>query len=359
MLVDALAETVRRHAAGPRPSFSAAQLLVLVDGLPVAEVVVGVEAAYDDAEGSPARGPAVAVTRDTRFDLASVTKLFTAAVVLEVLADHGLDLDTPVAEVLAGYRDAPRRQVRFRHLLTHTAGLPPVWSGWRDGPDPRRARRQVLALAPVAPAGERHVYSCIGYVHAGFAVEELAGAPLDVEVARRITGPLGLASTGYRPDPDVPVAATEWQDHPAPGITRGAVHDETARALGGVSGNAGLFGTAADLARFGEALRLGGAGVLRESTVDLMTRPLVAAGLTPGYRQAAGPRLADEANFGRLAVGSLGHTGFTGTMLLVAPRRQLTVAVLTNRVHPSRSWSDPSVLRRDVAAVLAEDGGAA
>lgn len=352
MLPEALAATVQRHAAGPRPSFSAAHVLVLVDGAPMAEVVHGVEAAFADESGTPLHD-SVAVTPDTRFDLASITKLFTAAVVLEALAEHGLDLRTPVADVLPAYRDAGRRDVQVGHLLTHTAGLPPVWAGWRDGPDPERARRAVLDVRPVTAPGERYVYSCIGYLHAGFAAEELAGRPLDELLRRRVTEPLGMTSTGYRPPPGTPVAATEWQSHPTPGITRGAVHDETARAVGGVAGNAGIFATARDLARFGEWLRTGAGGAAHDSTHALMTRPLTHG---PGYAQAAGPRIADAANFGRLSDGSLGHTGFTGTMLLIDPRRMLTLVVLTNAVHPSRAWNDPSVFRRDVAAVVAENG---
>ena len=348
MLADALVGTVRHHLAGPRPSFSAASVLVLVGGEVVAEVVQGVEAAYADAAGTPQAG-AAAVTPDTRFDLASITKLFTAAVLLEVLADRGLDPDSSVTDALPGYP----RGVRFVHLLTHTAGMPPVWSGWREAPDPQEARRRVLDLAPVAPPGGASVYSCVGYLHAGFAAEALAGRPLDALVAQRITGPLGMTVTGFRPAPGTPVAATEWQEHPAPGMTHGAVHDETARALGGVAGNAGIFATARDLARYGEALRTGAPGVLRESTRGWMTSPLVPG---DGYGQAAGPRLADRTNFGRLAEGSFGHTGFTGTMLLVNPDRDLTLVVLTNRVHPSRKWSDPSMFRREVAAVVAGNG---
>lgn len=352
MLLDALTATVRRHAAGPRPSFTAADVLVLVDGEPVAEAIHGVERAFSDAQGTPVAQP-VPVTAETRFDLASITKLFTAALVLEELADHGLDLATPVAEVLPEYRDPARGDVRFRHLLTHTSGLPPVWRGWRAAPSPEQARRAVLDLLPTAPPGTAHVYSCVGYLHAGLAAEALAGASLDELLRRRITDPLGLGSTGYLPPPDAPVAATEWQDLPVPGITRGAVHDEAARALGGVAGNAGIFATARDLARFGEALRVGAPGVLRESTRALMTGPLAHG---PGYEQAAGPRLADRANFGDLAEHGLGHTGFTGTMLLVVPEAGVTLVVLTNAVHPDRRWNDPSVVRRDVAAVVAGKG---
>lgn len=355
MFGDALAATVRRHAAGPRPSFTAADVLVLGDGDSVAEVVLGVEAAFSDEQGTR-RPETTAVTAETRFDLASITKLFTAALLLEELADHGLDLRTPVADVLPAYREERRRGVRFGHLLTHMSGLPAVWSGWRDGPNPEQTRRAVLGVRPTSAPDETHVYSCIGYLHAGFAAEALSEQPLDALLRRRITGPLGLTSIGYRPAPGTPVAATEWQERPVPGIAYGEVHDETARSLGGVAGNAGIFATARDLARFGEALRVGAPGVLRESTRALMTRPLAVG---PGYEQAAGPRIADRTNFGRLAGGSLGHTGFTGTMLLVDPRMGLTLVVLTNAVHPSRRWNDPSVFRRDVAAVVAENGGEA
>jgi CubicO group peptidase (beta-lactamase class C family) len=328
-------------------------VLVLGDGRPVAEVTHGVEAAFVDQQGTP-RPEQTALTAATRFDLASITKLFTAALLLEELADHGLGLQTPVAQVLPGYGQEGRSQVRFAHLLTHTSGLPAEWSGWRDGPSPESARRAVLGLRPTVAPGAVHRYSCVGYLHAGFAAEALAGEPLDALLHRRITGPLGLTSTGYRPAPGTPVAATEWQELPVPGITHGEVHDETARSVGGVAGNAGVFATARDLARFGEALRVGAPGVLRESTRELMTRPLVDGA---GYGQAAGPRIGDGASFGRLATDSLGHTGFTGTLLLVRPRTGLTLVVLTNAVHPDRRWNAPSVFRGDVAAVVADSAG--
>ncbi|MBO9577189.1 MAG: beta-lactamase family protein [Microbacteriaceae bacterium] len=353
MSAGVLDEVVRRHTAGPRPAFTAAQILVLVDGEPIAELVHGVEQAYSDADGAPAADQ-VPVTTATRFDIASVTKLLTAALLLEELADHGLGLESRVRDVLPEYRGTEREDIRFRHLLAHTAGLPPTWGGWRAGPGPEQARAALLALAPGTAPGTVHAYSCIGYLHAGFAIEALAGEPLDAVLRRRIAGPLRLAATGYRPERDEPVAATEWQERPRPGITRGAVHDETARALGGVAGNAGVFATARDLARFGEELRTGAHGVLRETVRTLMQRPIAPAGLQPAYEQAAGPRLADSANFGRLADGGVGHTGFTGTMLLMHPARRLSLVALTNRVHPNREWSDPSVFRRDLADAVIE-----
>jgi CubicO group peptidase (beta-lactamase class C family) len=356
--VELLVETIRRHAAGSRPSFTAAQVFVLLDGQPAADLVHGVQQAYADAAGTPFPN-AAAVTADTRFDLASITKLFTAAIVLEVLADHDLTIETPVAEVLPAYREDSRRDIRFRHLLTHTAGLPPVWLGWQEGPTPEQARRRLLTVRPGAAPDEAHVYSCVGYIHAGFAAEELTGQRLDELLAERISGPLGMAATGFTPAPGTPTAATEWQERPVPGMTRGVVHDETARALGGIAGNAGVFSTAHDLARFGEALRTGEGGVLRESTRELMTRRVAPAGINPAYEQAAGPRIADAANFGRLASGACGHTGFTGTMLLLHAGRRLTLVTMTNWVHPCRDLTDPGAFRRDVAGILASRGAVA
>ncbi|WSG11576.1 serine hydrolase [Nonomuraea sp. NBC_01738] len=151
-----------------------------------------------------------------------------------------------------------------------------------------------------------------------------------------MTGPLGLAGTGYRPAPALiaRVAATEWKpERGLDGCVRGQVHDETAFGLGGVAGHAGLFAPAADLLRFGECLRLGGGPVLSAETTAEMLRDQGAKDAP--FRHGLGVRIGDPGIVGPLT-GAFGHSGFTGTSLVVDPAHRLTVVLLTNAVHPVR-----------------------
>lgn len=198
------------------------------------------------------------------------------------------------------------------------------------------------------PVGGPYLYSDVGMIMAGRLAELTGGAPLDLLVRSRITDVLGLADTGYRPGALPRVAATEWKpERPGPGCVRGEVHDETAYALGGVAGHAGLFATADDLLAFGEALRLGGGPVLRPESVAEMVRDQGAEGAA--FRHGLGVRIGDPALVGTPGDGAFGHSGFTGTSLLIDPARRLTVVLLTNAVHPVRGRDGIRELRHAVA----------
>ncbi|HEY6801542.1 MAG TPA: serine hydrolase domain-containing protein, partial [Agromyces sp.] len=246
-----------------------------------------------------------------------------------------------------------------RHLLTHTAGFSAEWFD-RD-PDPE-ARRFRAGARPAASVDERHEYSCVSFIWAGFVAEGLAAAPLDDVVRDRVLDPLGMTQTGYRPPAELRpvVAATEFQ--PGRGLVHGEVHDETAWALGGVSGNAGLFGTARDLLRFAEALRcggrLGGRQVLSPAVVEALVTPVAAAGVPEptGYRQALGLRVDERWTRG-LGPGAVGHTGFTGTGFATVPGGRRSIVFLTNRVHPTRSSTEILSLRERVVDAAARLGG--
>ncbi|SDG28038.1 CubicO group peptidase, beta-lactamase class C family [Sinosporangium album] len=331
---------------------SAAVALIAVDGKVAASAAVGeiVRFAGASEELLPIRPPA---GRDAIFDLASITKLFTTTVIMSLVEDGGLDLDTPVSTwLLNGYGGHP--QTTLRHLLTHTAGLPPSRRADKEipggGPDIHAKRlERVLSTEPVNPLGHTHLYSDVGMVTAG-RVAELAGkAPLDDLVHKRITRPLGLNDTFYRPSAFSlsRIVATEHRiERPGTGCVRGEVHDETAYGLGGVAGHAGLFSTADDLLTFAEALRTGGAPLLTPDSVAEMTRDHGAEGAP--YRQALGFRLGDPAIVGPLTT-AYGHSGFTGTSLVIDPVRALTVILLTNNVHPLRDRPGIRSLRHAVA----------
>lgn len=313
-------------------------------------IVTGVTRAYADAAGTPlppAEQPPVTPT--TLYDLASLTKLVTATVVA-VLADRGtVALDDPVVRYLPAFGTGERRDVTVRHLLTHTAGLPADTFAWREQPDPTTRRASVLAEPLLDRPGTTFRYSCVGYLLLGLLVEQVAGR-LDAVVDEEVAGPLGLDDLGYRPldrrvDADR-IAATELRAGAADG--RGLVHDENAASWDGVAGNAGLFGTAADLLGLGRALLELLAG--RHSALGLSpssARAMVTLGL--GWRTDDATFMGPLAGRGR----AYGHTGFTGTSLLLDEDRDLVAVLLTNRVHPSRRWSELNPFRRAVAAGLA------
>jgi CubicO group peptidase (beta-lactamase class C family) len=372
------------EAAVPRVC-SAAVAVVAVEGTVVAAAAVGELVRYAGAaEVLLAVRPAV--RRDSIFDIASITKLFTTVVVLSLVDEGRLGLDEPVTTWLPGRYLAG---ITLRHLLTHTSGLPAARRAHEeipgDGEAVHAARMElILSTPPVYPAGERHLYSDVGMITTGRVAEIAGDAPLDELVWERITRPLGLSDTGYRPAASLRlrIAATEDKpDRPGIGCVRGEVHDETAYGLGGVAGHAGVFSTADDLMRFAETLRTGGAPILRPGTVAEMTRD---QGVRDApYAQGLGLRLADPAlaaplltpapthlsshrldlsgvrpepssslAWARVLAGRrpYGHSGFTGTSLVVDPARALTFVLLTNNVHPVRGRPGIRELRHAIAA---------
>lgn len=333
--------------------FPAAVAAVAVDGEIVAEHAVGHTRTWD------APGVAAAAARPvdaaTRFDLASLTKVVTAATLLGLLDERGADAAVPVVGILPEFDTPAMRRITVAHLLSHTAGFAAEWPD--RAPDPGAARFRGGAR-PLDAAGSGHRYSCVGYIWAGLAAEALGGASLDVLAARYVLGPLGMTETGFAPGPHLrpQVAATEFQSDPPRGMVHGEVHDETAWALGGVAGNAGLFGTARDVIRLAEALRLPpGRSALRASVVRAMTSPVAVS--ADGYAQALGPRIGEAWALG-LGRGTVSHTGFTGTSVAAQPGGRRSVVFLTNRVHPLRTPADAiTTIRRrltDAAAAAAE-----
>ncbi|WP_053170857.1 serine hydrolase domain-containing protein [Streptomyces sp. SBT349] len=313
-------------------------------------------------DGRPVPLPAAERTpmaRDTVFDVASLTKLFTAVVVV-ALAERGvLDLDAPVTRHLPGFPPlTPRR------LLAHTAGLPPEAD---LGGLPDRAARlaAVTALAAGTPGAAGapeppvHRYSDVGLIALGAAAEEAAGRPLDALVAELVTGPLALNDTGYRPPPERlgRIAATEYQPWTGRGVVRGTVHDETAYHLGGVAGHAGIFSTAHDLAVLAQALlnggRYGGTRLLGADAVGEMLTDHN-AGLGRAAARGLGWQLDQPDWMGELASPTaFGHTGFTGTGLVADPATGVLLVLLTNRVHPTRDRGAGHAWRRAPARELA------
>jgi len=298
----------------------------------------------------------VPMREDTIFDLASVTKLFTSIAVVQLVEEGRVGLDEPVATYLPEFAAGGKEEVTVRQLLTHTSGFVawlPLWSRY---PDPESRIAAVMAQPLDAPPGMRYLYSDLNLISLGVLVERLRGAPLDEVVADRITGPLGMADTGFNPAEVDRTAATEYQASPPRGVVRGEVHDENAWSLGGVAGHAGVFSTAGDLAVLSQALlnggRYGKERILSPASVRLMVTNFTTA--FPGDSHGLGFEL-DQRWYMDAMSGprTAGHTGYTGTSLVIDFESHSFAILLTNRVHPSRDSGSINAARREWAHGLA------
>jgi len=302
----------------------------------------------------------IPATTDTLYDLASLTKLFATTCVMRLVEQDRLALDEPVATWLSDFAAGGKARVTPRHLLTHTSGLPDHLPLWKLERTPEARLERVLATPLLNPPDTVFRYSDLGLIALGHLVEEVAGASLDRVVADMVSGPLQLDQTMYRPPADLRpcIAPTEDEQAVARGLVWGEVHDENAWSLGGAAGHAGIFSTAEDVGRFAQMYLEGGVleGVrlLRPETVAEMTRNQI------GNLEPRGLGWELDANYymGKLASPqTYGHTGFTGTSLVIDPRRQLIVVLLTNRVHPTRDGPNTNPTRQAVAnaALVAAD----
>lgn len=300
--------------------------------------------AYGHAQTVPRQRP---LGLDTVWDLASLTKVIATTTLIGILLQEGrLSLDDPVGEHLQELRNRPAGRPLLRHLLTHTSGL----VHWRPYYATCRSSAEVLAAireeSLEAQPGERLRYSDVGFILLGEIAARAAALSLDELFLARVANPLGMPDTTYNPSPGLAArcAATEFDEETGE-VLIGTVHDENARAMGGVSGHAGLFSTAYDVARFGRCMLRRGAPLLSEDVFRaIMTREPSAPsgerfvgwdGVTPG-----GPL---DGIFGPRA---FGHTGFTGTSLWHDPDEELFITVLTNAVHPTRRDDDAVFLTR-------------
>ncbi len=300
----------------------------VADGaFPSAVAVVG---ARNQVLGMAAAGDA---DLDTRYDMASMSKILGPTMVaLRALEDGEITLDDTVGR----FFDAPadKAHITIRHLMTHTGGFTPFFWLFEETDDPNDAAGCILRHPLEAMPDGTPRYSCMGYILLGKILEKRLGAPLDVLAQERVFKPLGMVSTCYNPIGDN-IAPTEVD--PVSGIAwRGTVHDENARFLRGISANAGVFSDIHDTARYAAMLATGGGNYLSPAT---MKRAIT--NYTPGHdtHRGLGFHLAGLPGsfFGDfMPDASFGHTGFTGTSLVVDPTTGFYAALLTNRVHPSR-----------------------
>ncbi|HEX2203475.1 MAG TPA: serine hydrolase domain-containing protein [Longimicrobium sp.] len=291
----------------------------------------------------------------TVYDLASLTKVVgTTTAVMLLVEDGRIRLDDPVAAYLPEFTGGGKERVTVRHLLTHTSGLP-AGTDVPAGLSPEEAVRRVLRTPLVHSPGMRVEYSDVGFVVLFAAAERAAGEPLYRLLDRRVFGPLGMRSTSYAFGEGCGRCAGTSRDRG--GLYRGRVHDPIARRIGGLAGNAGLFSTAHDLARFAAMMANGGQlddiRVFRASTVRAFTQRQPGTGTralgwdTPG-------RPGTGASGARASERSFGHTGYTGTSLWVDPDRGTWVVLLTNRTYDSENNNRMQALRREVHDRVAE-----
>ncbi len=288
---------------------------------------------------------------DEIFDLASITKVIaTTSAAMKLYENGKLDLDQKVVTYIPEFRgkrlirDRVKKQVTVRHLLTHTSGLPPFKSFYKiDGTVANRLKAINNTSLKRKP-GLETVYSDIGIITLGKIIERQIGMGLNVYVDQEIFKPLGMKSTGYLPGANELYRVVPTEIDPEGNLIHGYVHDENAHSLGGVAGHAGLFATAGDLSRFARMMlgkgELGGVRIFEPATVELFTRR---ANLIEGSSRCLGwDSPSGNASGGvYISDNAFGHTGFTGTSLWIDPDNEIVVILLTNAVHPNRSWKTP------------------
>jgi CubicO group peptidase (beta-lactamase class C family) len=355
----AAVEAWTRPAGATRPMFAGAVTLLGHHGRIVTRQATGWALRYADGSGTELpRDQWIPMRTDTIFDLASVSKLFTSIVVMQQVEAGRIDLDASLAGYVPEFAENGKGDITVRQLLTHTSGLPAWLPLWRDHPDPASRIHAALTAKLRTEPGTTYEYSDLNLIGLGVLVERVSGQSLDQLVADGITEPLGMVDTGYNPDPAVRqrIAATEFQAVPDRGIVHGEVHDENAWSLGGVAGHAGVFSTADDLAVLAQTLLNGGTydgvRILRQSSVEQMIRNFNTA--FPGDSHGLGFELNQRWYMSGLASPrTAGHTGYTGTSLVIDFPSQSFAILLTNRVHPSRSWGSNNPARRAVSQALA------
>jgi uncharacterized protein YbbC (DUF1343 family)/CubicO group peptidase (beta-lactamase class C family) len=315
-----------------------------------------------------------AMTTDTIFDLASLTKVVATTTSIMILVEQGkVRLSDPVVQFIPEMKGEGRDAITIEQLLTHMTGFAPDfdlrdrWNGYDEAM--KRLYREPLRTPP----GTRFVYSDINYIALGEVVHRVSGQMLDEFARRSIFAPLGMRDTGFRPDAKLRsrIAPTEKRrgqmnylgdsgvDAGSEGEQwlRGQVHDPTSFRMNGVAGHAGLFSTADDLAIFCQMLLNGGvysgARILSPMTVAAMTQPRAVA--ESGAARGLGWDIATSFSSNRgdlFPLGSFGHTGFTGTSIWIDPASDSFVIFLSNRVHPDGK-GDVGPLRGRIASIVA------
>jgi beta-N-acetylhexosaminidase len=317
-----------------------------------------------------AKAPAVA--EQTIYDIASLTKVVATTTLAAKLVEGDfpvtLDLDAKIARYLPEWGANPnqkewRERVTVRHLLTHTSGLPPFKEYWRTSKGKTDTLLRIFAEPLDYEPGTKEVYSDLGIILMAEIIERLTGRTLDDLAQEYIFDPLKMSTTMFRPAKKLwpQIAPTEVDNNLRHRLLQGEVHDENAFVIGGVSGHAGLFSTAPDLAAFCQMMLNGGSyahqRILRRATVMQFTAPQQLSGGTRTLGWSVPTEGGTSGHF--FSAHSFGHTGFTGTSIWIDPEQQLFVVLLTNRVNPTRENSQMTQVRPALHDAVMESLGLA
>ncbi|MCF6237829.1 MAG: serine hydrolase, partial [Candidatus Marinimicrobia bacterium] len=291
------------------------------------------------------------------FDLASMTKVIaTTSAAMKLYESGQLELDSTVVSYLPEFsgpdslNTALKRTITIKQLLTHTAGMKPFKRFYNmDAPSPEALLDSVFQAELDTLPGTRYRYSDIGLITLGKVLEQIAGTDLKTLTDSLIFTPLAMSTTGYLPDaPLAQIVPTEYSEIDS-AYVQGYVHDENSHSLGGITGHAGLFSVASDLARFAQMMlnqgQLGDTIIFKPETIELFTQRANLVGeAEDGRSRCLGWDSPSGASSGGiyLSPNSFGHTGFTGTSIWIDPDNQIFVILLTNAVHPLRANKYPN-----------------
>lgn len=309
--------------------------------------------AYGLAQSLPQPAP---MPVDAVFDMASMTKPIATGTSLMILVEQGrVGLDDPVAKYLPEFDTDKKKAVTIRHLMTHTSGMPPYVGASEQKPIREKAGfpcpaaiRQYIRELPLSnEPGKTVVYSCLNAILCAEVVQAVSGQPLNEFAAQHVFNPLDMRDSGFVPAAAIRARCLLTTREPyatgPDGFLQGEVHDPLAALQGGVSGNAGLFSTAADLSRFAQMLlnggELNGTRILKEETLRDMTRiqnpdALSKSGVPDRRGLLWDLYVPETGDTGVDALTCYGHTGYTGTAIRLYPDQGVYVIALTNRVHP-------------------------
>lgn len=332
--------------------------LIARKGTVVKHDAYGYAAQYEDDSFAEMDAP-LPMREDTIFDLASISKLFTTTAAMKLYEQGKFELDDPVAKHIPEFAQNGKSDVTIRQLMTHTSGFR-AWIPLYQMGENREDRLNIALTYPLDhEPGTTYTYSDLNLIALGVLVERLSGQRLDAFVKDVITDPLGMNDTMYNPPASLRqrIAATEYQPWTDRGLVWGEVHDENAWALDGVAGHAGVFSTARDLAVFAHMLlqdgEYDGKRILEPETVELLEENQLPQ--FPGNDHGLGWELNQIWYMDALSEkNTLGHTGYTGTSIVVSPTNDTIAILLTNRVHPTRDTVSTNGIRRQVARLAAD-----
>jgi len=325
--------------------------------LPGAVVLIGQhnKIVYEKAFGNRALEPYIEpMTLDTIFDIASLTKIFTASAIVQ-LAERGLiRINVPVSTYIPEFGKNEKEKITIEQLLVHSSGL------IADNPEEdymfgyEKAFENIYNLAPLQEPGTKFIYSDVNYIVLGELIKKISGQTLDTYIQENILNKLTMHETMFVPEESLypRIAPTEYRDNT---IIRGQVHDPRAYLLSGIAGHAGLFSTARDLAKFC-FLFLDNKNTQESHVLSNLAiqRMIKAHAITPTQSRGLGWDIDTQFSSyrGDFFANTFGHTGFTGTSIVIDPASKIFIIILSNRVHPNRTGNVVS-LRAKIANIVA------